>query len=401
MVERVSTFAMPSEYERAAMEARRRRRMAEMLAQQAYVPQDVGVAPIPSAAPLVQGLQAFLTARQQRKAEEAAEKAEKADVAQMRELLTSLGPQERSGAEAAVQDIVQNAQMGQLGRDGTYTPSTITPSDKPIGMPYTEAAPTGQARQDMLLAAMAGGSPRAAKLAEVLMGQKPEVEEFGTTPVLSESGEYVVFGKGGTARPTGVRGAPKDQDLTPYQREMLRLRERELGIRERGMGPERQRPLSPTAQKELFETDENVLATQTGIDLLQNARLLSPKAFEGPLAAQRATAATVLPDEIEPAGAKETLEFDLLIKQQVLPQLRSIFGAAPTEGERAILLELQGSSSLPKKVRDSLLNRAIQAAQRRLQFNRQKSEQLRSGSYFREAPMELGGGLPSGFELDQ
>lgn len=69
------TFAMPSEYERQAMEARRRRRMAEMLAAQAYQPQEGGVAPIPTAAPLVQGLQAFLTARQLRKAEEAEEKA--------------------------------------------------------------------------------------------------------------------------------------------------------------------------------------------------------------------------------------------------------------------------------------------------------------------------------------
>jgi hypothetical protein len=57
------------------VEARRRRRMAEALAQQAYTPQDVGVAPIPAAAPLVQGLQAFLSARAARKADEAEEKA--------------------------------------------------------------------------------------------------------------------------------------------------------------------------------------------------------------------------------------------------------------------------------------------------------------------------------------
>jgi hypothetical protein len=74
------TFAMPSEYEQQAMEARRRRRMAEMLAAQAYQPQDVGVAPIPSAAPLVQGLQSFLLARQLKKAEEAEGKARTADV---------------------------------------------------------------------------------------------------------------------------------------------------------------------------------------------------------------------------------------------------------------------------------------------------------------------------------
>lgn len=71
----VSTFALPNEYQRQAAEARRRRRMAEMMAQQAYQPGDVQNAPIPSAAPLVQGLQAFLSARAARKADEAEESA--------------------------------------------------------------------------------------------------------------------------------------------------------------------------------------------------------------------------------------------------------------------------------------------------------------------------------------
>lgn len=378
---------MPSEYERAAAEARRRQRMAELLASQEYDPSTVQNAPIPAAAPLVQGLQAFIKGRLGRQAEEALEKAEAADVEEFENLYKSIRPQERAvtGPDAFA-DPMEMASKYTAPRMEMYTPSEE------------------EKRTLLERTAFGKGSPSAKKYATALlaeMDKKPKEEEFGTTPVLSESGEYVLFGKGGTARPTGVRGAPKDQNLTPYQREMLRLRERELGIRERGMGPGGQKPMSPTTQRELFETDENILATQTGIDLLQTAKTLSPKAFEGPLAEKRAQAATLLPDEIEPAGAKETLEFDLLVKQQVLPQLRTIFGAAPTEGERAILLELQGSSSLPKKVRDSVLNRAIQAAQRRLQFNKQKSDQLRSGTYFQEAPAELGNSLPSGFELDQ
>jgi len=73
----VSTFALPDEYQRQASEARRRRRMAEMLAQQAYQPGDIQNAPIPRAAPLVQGLQAYLAARAGRKADEAEESAAK------------------------------------------------------------------------------------------------------------------------------------------------------------------------------------------------------------------------------------------------------------------------------------------------------------------------------------
>lgn len=79
-VQTVSTILMPSEYERQAMEARRRRRMAELMAQQAYQPTQGGVAPIPAAAPLVQGLQAYLMARQLKKAEEAESKARTADI---------------------------------------------------------------------------------------------------------------------------------------------------------------------------------------------------------------------------------------------------------------------------------------------------------------------------------
>ena len=208
------TFALPSEYEQQAMEARRRRRMAEMLAQQAYQPQDVGVAPIPKAAPLVQGLQAFLSERQARKAEEAEEKARKADVQSVSDLLKQLSPQERSGAEAAIAEMAQTAQPGRINADGTYTPSTITPGTAEIGMPYTEAAPTGQARQDILLQAQFGGSPRAADLAKALMAQQPEREEFGTTPQYDAQGRAFVLGKGGNVRYLeGITKAPEQEKL--------------------------------------------------------------------------------------------------------------------------------------------------------------------------------------------
>ena len=157
--------------------------------------------------------------------------------------------------------------------------------------------------------------------------------------------------------------------------------------------------MSPTVQREVFETDENIMATQTGINLLDQAAKLSNKAFEGVGAGARAKAATMLPDAIEPAGAKETLEFDLLLQQQILPQLKSIFGSNPTEGERGIIMELQGSSSLPIKTRNSVIARARQAAQRRLQFNEQKAKQLREGTYFSAEGMQPQ--LPSDFELDQ
>jgi chemotaxis protein histidine kinase CheA len=89
-VKTVSTFALPDEYQRQASEARRRRRMAEMLAQQAYQPGDIQNAPIPRGAPLVQGLQAFLAARAARKADEAEEGAMETQTREARQFLKAL-----------------------------------------------------------------------------------------------------------------------------------------------------------------------------------------------------------------------------------------------------------------------------------------------------------------------
>jgi len=190
------TFALPSEYEQAAAEARRRRRMAEMLAQQAYQPQDVGVAPIPKAAPLVQGLQAFLSERQARKAEEAEEKARKADIEGVEELQRSLGPQERLAAPDMLADPMEMASKYTAPRMETYTPSA-------------------EERQALLDRAFVSGSPRTQRLAELMMerGQvKPE--EFGTTPQYDAQGRAFVVNKAGNVRfLEGVTKAPEQEKL--------------------------------------------------------------------------------------------------------------------------------------------------------------------------------------------
>ena len=105
----VSMFALPDAYQQQAAEARRRRRMAEMLAQQAYQPGDVQNAPIPRAAPLVQGLQAYLSARAGRKADEAEEGAKTAGTKEARDFLRALTDPAKTMTigEAAMQDIAQ------------------------------------------------------------------------------------------------------------------------------------------------------------------------------------------------------------------------------------------------------------------------------------------------------
>ena len=227
----VSTFALPDAYQQQAAEARRRRRMAEMLAQQAYQPSDIS-APIPAAAPFVQGLQAFLTARAGRKADEAEETAAKtkaqfeADTERQIDAtgaqiagrlmggspIRSIAPVDKFGlqefqsaAPAFAQDMQRrNAEELAQRRAGDIQEVTrqsqyvYDPKDAlRVGMTKTGAA------------ALQGNPALAAMLARTM--EKPDAEEYGTTPVKGADGNYYVVSKSGRLVQTNVK-APQDRD---------------------------------------------------------------------------------------------------------------------------------------------------------------------------------------------
>jgi len=196
------TFAMPTEYERAAMEARRRQRMAEMLAQQAYTPQDIGSAPIPSAAPLVQGLQAFLTARQQRKAGESEKEAKGIESEYAKRLagrmggvseLPDYGTPEQQMARIDAEEAAQRA-SGQL-QEVTPTAQYRFNPQEALEMASTEVG----------TAALKNRPFMAQRLAKML--ETPEGEEF-YAPTETEQG-LVQFGKRGGKKETGYKKPPE------------------------------------------------------------------------------------------------------------------------------------------------------------------------------------------------
>jgi hypothetical protein len=145
------------------------------------------------------------------------------------------------------------------------------------------------------------------------------------------------------------------------------------------MPREDQQPLTATDKKAILEGDEGVLAAENAISALQQAKQLSKKAYEGPLARQRGYLTSLVGNE----GGQTTTELDNLIQSNALAQLKAIFGAAPTEGERKILLEIQGSTSQPDAVRQKIYDRAIQLAMRRLEFNKQRVNELRGGTFYK------------------
>ncbi|HEV7339930.1 MAG TPA: hypothetical protein VGO06_28440 [Bosea sp. (in: a-proteobacteria)] len=158
-------------------------------------------------------------------------------------------------------------------------------------------------------------------------------------------------------------------------------------------------PLTATDKKAILEADEGVLAAETAIKALTDAKALSPRAHSGAIPGARAWIGNNLPDGVvpdsfaSPQSAEATSELENVVTSQALAQLKSIFGAAPTEGERKILMEIQGSIGQPDNVRQKIYDRGIAMAEKRLAFNRQRAQELRGGSYYRN-PGQASEGAP-------
>ena len=145
------------------------------------------------------------------------------------------------------------------------------------------------------------------------------------------------------------------------------------------MPREDQQPLTATDKKAILEADEMVLNTQGVIKALDEAKVLSKKAYTGPTAQLRGYAGSLVGAE----GGQETEELTNLITNNALQQLKATFGAAPTEGERKILLEIQGSVNKAPRVREAIFERARVLAENRLKFYSKRAEEMRGGDYFK------------------
>jgi hypothetical protein len=151
--------------------------------------------------------------------------------------------------------------------------------------------------------------------------------------------------------------------------------------------------LTADERKRVFESRDIIAASEDSISGLRRAIALSPLAYEGIGSSTKALARSSLPGEDKNALA--TIEFDILLKQQVLPMLKTVFGGNPTEGERQILIDLQGSSSLSRSIREKLLSEAILAAEARIARRSSEVDAIVSGTYFKPgAPPSAPAGAP-------
>lgn len=161
---------------------------------------------------------------------------------------------------------------------------------------------------------------------------------------------------------------------------------------------EDQAPLTAVDKKAILEADEMVFANEQAVEQLKSAisepsgpgSSLNDRAGSGALARTESWLARNDPTGIlSGVGAVDTergaatTELDNVVIGQALGTLKSIFGSAPTEGERRILVELQASVDKTPAERKTIIERGIRLAERRLAFNKQKASELRGGEYYK------------------
>jgi hypothetical protein len=152
--------------------------------------------------------------------------------------------------------------------------------------------------------------------------------------------------------------------------------------------------LSAQEQKELFEAEDIVNASKSVLLNLSKAKELNNKAYSGFGAGARRTIARNIPGVSESEGVTATTEIENLVLSNGLDQLKAIFGGAPTEGERKILLDIQGSINMSPNERAKIWDRAMQAAARRMKSSQEKMDKIRKGAYGKITPeANANGGL--------
>lgn len=142
--------------------------------------------------------------------------------------------------------------------------------------------------------------------------------------------------------------------------------------------PTRPTQMMAADRKEVYDSDESVRAGTQALGTLDRALELNKTAFDGLAPATRAWVGSQFGNE----ASKDTRELRNVVTGLALEQLRLTFGGSPTEGERQILVELQGSLDENEDVRKRIYDRAKEAVQKRVAFNREQARAIRSGEYF-------------------
>ncbi|MEH3109031.1 MAG: hypothetical protein PGN22_02870 [Agrobacterium cavarae] len=159
-----------------------------------------------------------------------------------------------------------------------------------------------------------------------------------------------------------------------------------------GTLPASDRGVTAGDREAIRDADDQAQASRSAIEQLQsviaprgeNGPSLNDLAGSGALADWQSWAARNDPTGFfDDAKGEATTELSNTVLGQALGSLKSIFGAAPTEGERQILLDMQASVDKTPRERKIIIDKAIALANRKLKYYQDRATDLRQGSYYK------------------
>lgn len=138
--------------------------------------------------------------------------------------------------------------------------------------------------------------------------------------------------------------------------------------------------LSPGDRQAVMETEDKASSAASAMASLRKARELNDRAYSGPIGSRVAPLVAGLPGKHPDAEA--TIEYQNLIAGQALEQMKAVFGANPTEGERTAMIELQASVDKPQAVRARMIDAAMKKLEVRHGEMTARAKALREQTYF-------------------
>lgn len=348
------SFNLPDPYEAQKAEIARRQKYAQTLEQQAFQPVETysyqGIqAPIPATAALAKVLAGLgagyfegQAAREQRELREG-------DIAKSQQYVKAL---QAAGTPEERQALAFRAMGGEFGQRGQM----IGAGEYQLGETRAQKeadrlARAEKAREDREARAEIAAANRENALLMASMAQGARADIAAGQRAIGEEG--------------------------------LRLRAEDLERRRRE-DERRAQQLSPAEQRQVFQQQDQIDAGQSTLSLLAQAKDLSGKFRGGAGAGTMAYLGSQARSVVGMAPSEESnalINYDNLVKEQALAQLKTTFGGNPTEGERKVLLELQASSGKTPEQRAAILDRAIALAQDRVKGAEQRRESLLTRSY--------------------
>jgi hypothetical protein len=137
------------------------------------------------------------------------------------------------------------------------------------------------------------------------------------------------------------------------------------------------------------EAEDNIASGKQSLADLKQAYALNPNSLAGGWLDKGQQFLS------EAAGSKDptivnTRVLNNLLGSQGLAKLRATFGGSPTEGERSILLELEGIGAKTKDERGQIIKRAYKVLQDRQAREQSRLDQINLGAYRMTTPLEGG-----------